>query len=165
MAYVPVPKDLTQVKTKVALNLTKRQLIFFSLAAVVGIPIYFLLRKPLGSGVAAILMVTVMLPFFFMAMYEKDGLPFEKVMGYIIRQKFRYPAERPYRTENFYSVVDAFVKEEGLPYGKERKAGSAAFASGGGGKKKPHRKKKEKKQKRSKAGKAAEKERKGKKET
>ena len=38
MAYVPVPKDLTKVKTKVALNLTKRQLIFFSLAAVVGIP-------------------------------------------------------------------------------------------------------------------------------
>ena len=29
MAYVPVPKDLTKVKTKVALNLTKRQLIFF----------------------------------------------------------------------------------------------------------------------------------------
>ena len=25
MAYVPVPKDLTKVKTKVALNLTKRQ--------------------------------------------------------------------------------------------------------------------------------------------
>ena len=40
MAYVPVPKDLTKVKTKVALNLTKRQLIFFSLAAVVGIPFY-----------------------------------------------------------------------------------------------------------------------------
>lgn len=29
MAYVPVPKDLTKVKTKVAFNLTKRQLICF----------------------------------------------------------------------------------------------------------------------------------------
>ena len=75
MAYVPVPKDLTKVKTKVALNLTKRQLIFFSLAAVVGVPLYLLAKKPLGSSVSAILMVTVMLPFFFMAMYEKDGLP------------------------------------------------------------------------------------------
>ena len=45
MAYVPVPKDLTKVKTKVALNLTKRQLIFFSLAAVVGIPFYELLGE------------------------------------------------------------------------------------------------------------------------
>ena len=30
MAYVPVPKDLTKVKTKVAFNLTKRQLICFT---------------------------------------------------------------------------------------------------------------------------------------
>ena len=50
MAYVPVPKDLTKVKTKVALNLTKRQLIFFSLAAVVGIPFYLFMRKPIGSS-------------------------------------------------------------------------------------------------------------------
>lgn len=35
MAYVLVPKDLTQVKTKLVFNLTKRQLIFFSLAAAV----------------------------------------------------------------------------------------------------------------------------------
>ncbi|HBA64162.1 MAG TPA: PrgI family protein [Lachnospiraceae bacterium] len=81
MAYVPVPKDLTKVKTKVALNLTKRQLIFFSLAAVTGIPFYLLARKSIGSDVAAIFMVTIMLPFFFLAMYEKDGLPFEKIMG------------------------------------------------------------------------------------
>ncbi len=30
MAYVPVPKDLTKVKTKVMFNLTKRQLICFT---------------------------------------------------------------------------------------------------------------------------------------
>lgn len=144
MSYVPVPKDLTQVKTKVALNLTKRQLIFFSLAGVTGIPLYFLLKKPLTPGVAAIIMVTVMLPFFFMAMYEKDGLPFEKVMGNIIRQKFRYPAVRPYKTENFYAAVDALVKE-GVPYGEERTSGSAAVPAGGGRKKKPKRKKKSKK--------------------
>ena len=29
MAYVPVPKDLTAVKTKVLFNLTKRQLVCF----------------------------------------------------------------------------------------------------------------------------------------
>ena len=33
MPYVPVPKDLTKVKTKLAFNLTKRQLICFSRAA------------------------------------------------------------------------------------------------------------------------------------
>ncbi len=32
MAYVPVPKDLTKVKTKVMFNLTRRQLVKKSLA-------------------------------------------------------------------------------------------------------------------------------------
>jgi len=145
MAYVPVPKDLTKVKTKVALNLTKRQLIFFSLAAVVGVPLYLLAKKPLGSSVSAILMVTVMLPFFFMAMYEKM-VSFEKVMGNIIRQKLLCPAKRPYKTENFYQAVDSLVKKEGVPDGKKEETGTAAVP-GSGGKKKPSGKKKKKRQK------------------
>ena len=40
MAYVPVPKDLSRIKTKLAFNLTKRQLICFSAAAVIGLPAY-----------------------------------------------------------------------------------------------------------------------------
>ena len=36
MAFVPVPKDLNRVKTKVMFNLTKRQLICFALAAAAG---------------------------------------------------------------------------------------------------------------------------------
>lgn len=141
MAYVPVPKDLTKVKTKVALNLTKRQLIFFSLAAVTGIPFYLLTRKVTGSDVAAIFMVTIMLPFFFLAMYEKDGLPFEKVMGNILRQKFLYPAVRPYRTENFYAQVEALVKKEGVPDGKKTGQKRAGAPPGGAGAKKPQGKK------------------------
>ena len=35
MAYVPVPKDLNAVKTKVMFNLTKRQLICFGSGAAV----------------------------------------------------------------------------------------------------------------------------------
>lgn len=147
MAYVPVPKDLTKVKTKVAFNLTKRQLICFSLAAVTGIPFYLLTRKSIGSDVAAIFMVTIMLPFFFLAMYEKDGLPFEKIMGNIIRQKFLNPAVRPYRTENFYAQVDALVKKEGVPDGKKTKQREAETASYSTGAKKPTRKKKRKRQK------------------
>ena len=52
MAYVPVPKDLTKVKTKVAFNLTKRQLVCFGGGALIGVPLFFLLRGPvvLESG-------------------------------------------------------------------------------------------------------------------
>ena len=154
MAYVPVPKDLTKVKTKVALNLTKRQLIFFSLAAVVGIPFYLVMRKPIGSSIAAILMVTIMLPFFFMAMYEKDGLPFEKVVANIIRQKFICPAVRPYKTENFYQEISTLVKKEGVPDGKKDKAGGSKGTAFQSGKKKPSGKKNQKQPQRKRKGKA-----------
>ena len=62
MAYVPVPKDLTKVKTKVMFNLTKRQLICFTGGALIGVPLFFLLRKPTGNSVAAMCMMLVMLP-------------------------------------------------------------------------------------------------------
>ncbi len=69
MPYVPVPKDLTKVKTKVAAGLTKRQLICFSLAALVGLPVYFLTRGAIGNSAAVLLMIGLMMPFFFFAMY------------------------------------------------------------------------------------------------
>ena len=68
MAFVPVPKDLNRVKTKVMFNLTKRQLICFSLAAAVGVPIFFLTKTSLGLSTSAMLMVVLMLPFIFMAL-------------------------------------------------------------------------------------------------
>ena len=81
MAYVPVPKDLTKVKTKVMFNLTKRQLICFTGGALIGVPLFLLLRKPTGNSVAAMCMMLVMLPFFMLAMYEKHGQPLEKIVG------------------------------------------------------------------------------------
>ena len=77
MAYVPVPKDFSKIKTKLALNLTKRQIICFSLAGICGGPVYLLTKAGLGTDVAATLMIIVMLPFFFFAMYEKNGFPAE----------------------------------------------------------------------------------------
>ena len=78
MAYVPVPKDLTKVKTKVAFNLTKRQLVCFGGGALLGVPLFFLLRGSVGNSTAALCMMFVMLPFFLLAMYEKHGQPLER---------------------------------------------------------------------------------------
>lgn len=111
MAYVPVPKDLNKIKTKLALNLTKRQLICFSLAAAVGIPSYLSSRGTIGNSPALFLMIGLMLPFFFFAMYERDGLPLEKVLRNILRTRFLYPRVRPYQTENFYALLSGFKKE------------------------------------------------------
>ena len=40
MPFVPVPKDLAKVKTKVAFNLTARQLICFGAGGLIGVPAY-----------------------------------------------------------------------------------------------------------------------------
>ena len=110
MAYVPVPKDLTAVKTKVMFNLTKRQLICFGSGAAIGVPLFFLLKTQISISGAAICMVLVMLPFFLLAMYEKNGLPMEKIIRNIVRVYFLRPKQRPYQTNNFYAAVERQTK-------------------------------------------------------
>lgn len=106
MAFVPVPKDLSKVKTKVVFNLTKRQLIFFSLGAMVSIPIYLGIRKAIGNDFALMVLIVVAMPFFLLGIFEKDGIPLEKYARYIIRQKFINPKIRIYKTENFYEYLN-----------------------------------------------------------
>lgn len=105
MAYVPVPKDLTKVKSKLLFNLTKRQLICFGGGALIGVPLFFLLRCSLGASSAAILMVLSMLPLFVMGLYEKNGRPLEKVLGDVIQTVFLRPKRRPYQTDNLYAAL------------------------------------------------------------
>lgn len=105
MAYVSVPKDLSNVKTKVVFNLTKRQLICFSLALIVGLPFFFILKKSAGTSLATLVMIFVMLPFFMFAMYEKHGQPLEVILRHYIEVRFIKPKQRPYKTDNFYSVL------------------------------------------------------------
>lgn len=110
MPYVKIPKDLAKVKTKVIFNLTKRQLICFSLAALVGIPMYLLTRKSLGSTGAVMCLIISTMPFFFIAMYEKNGQPFEKYIKNFIIYRFKKPDVRPYRTNNIYSAIEKQIK-------------------------------------------------------
>lgn len=105
MAYVPVPKDLTKVKTKVMFNLTRRQLVCFTAGALVGVPLFLWLREPAGNSMAAMCMMLVMLPFFMLAMYEKHGQPLEKIVGNILKVAVIRPKQRPYQTNNFYAVL------------------------------------------------------------
>ena len=123
MAYVNVPNDLSRIKTKMAFNLTKRQLICFGAAAVIGIPTYLLARSAIGGTGAMLLMIALMLPCFFLAMYERDGLPAEKVLKNILRATVLTPRVRPYQTQNFYLYLSNHGKEV-QPI--ERKKGKAA---------------------------------------
>ena len=125
MAFVSVPKDLTKIKNKVVLNLTKRQIVCLAIAAAVGLPFYSLTKKYIGTSNAATGMVLLMLPAFLFAMYEKDGLPLEKVLLNIINVKLKRPAVRRYEIKNIYEMEErktvAKQKKGGGRHGKKKK--------------------------------------------
>jgi len=114
LAYVSIPKDLTAVKTKFVLGLTKRQAVCFGAAALTGLPVFFLFKGFMPVNLAALIMVIVMLPCFLFAMYEKNGIPLERYLKYVIAVKFSKPAIRTYQTNNLYAVLErqASLNEE-----------------------------------------------------
>ena len=134
-AYISVPRDLTRVKSKVFFNLTKRQLICFSVAALIGVPSFFLIRKTGNMSLASMGMILIMLPFFFLAMYERDGMPLEVLMQHFIEAKFIQPQERPYKTNNYYAALmrmaqaDKEVREIVLE--AEKRQGGRKFEAAG----------------------------------
>lgn len=104
-AYVSIPRDFSKVKDKILFNLTKRQLICFSAAALIGVPFFFLLKRTGNISLAALGMMAVMMPLFLVAMYEKDGQPLEVVLLHVIESRFLRPKIRPYQTNNYYAVL------------------------------------------------------------
>ncbi len=51
-------------------------------------------------------MVFVMLPFFLLAMFERNGQPLEKVVRNMANVLFLRPKRRPYMTNNFYTALE-----------------------------------------------------------
>ena len=96
MAYVPVPKDLTKVKTKVAFNLTKG-----SLSASAAVPdrrtAFLMLRGPVYSVAGCMMLVMLAL----LHAGDAIGTVFSpgKDRGQIIKVAVIRPKERPYQTK------------------------------------------------------------------
>ena len=130
-AYIPVPRDLTRVKSKILFNLTKRQLICFGTAALIGVPLFFLIKRSGNVSLATMVMMIVMLPLFLLAMYEKNGQSLEVIVKQFIQAKFIRPKIRPYQTINYY---DALIRQNKLEQEVER----IAFSKKSTGKKGKH---------------------------
>ncbi len=86
-------------------NLTKRQLICFGGGALLGLPVFFLIKGSIGTTPATLLMLIIMLPCFMFGVYEKNGQPLEKLLHYYVQSRFIRPKQRPYQTNNFYGLL------------------------------------------------------------
>ena len=106
MVKATIPKDLAQVQSKVFLNLTKRQVICFLPALALGLPVFFLTRNALGLSGALLLMMFLMMPFLFAAFYKHNDEYFEKYIGHLLQTVFIRTKDRPYKTDNFYEILE-----------------------------------------------------------
>lgn len=111
-SYIAVPRDLTKVKSKVFFNLTKRQLICFGCAASIGVPAFFLLKQVVSSSTSTFLMMAIMMPFFLLAMYERNGQHLEVRMRHFIESSFIRPKKRLYKTNNPYKALQQRIEAE-----------------------------------------------------
>lgn len=108
----PVPRDLSNVKTKVFANLTVRQLCCFGGAALIGVPLFFVMRQYFSMDTSLAIMVVAIMPLFLLAMYERDGQPFEVVLKNFYEAVFHRPKIRPYQTSDVYSALMRSEKAE-----------------------------------------------------
>ena len=116
--YISVPRDFSRVKSKAYFNLTKRQLVCFTLAAIIGVPSFFLIKRIGSTTVACLGMMFVMMPLFFLAMYEKNGEPLEVYLEHFIDAVFKRPRKRPYKTKNYYDLLAKVAQQERRRRGK-----------------------------------------------
>ena len=112
MIKVSIPKDFTKVQSKVFLNLTRRQILCFLPAVLIGVPLFFATKGTLGNSAATFVMMLVMLPFFLAAFYKHNEEPLEKYLWHLIRTKYLRKKLRPYETNNIYSALEEQYKHE-----------------------------------------------------
>ncbi len=110
--YISAPRDFSKVKSKVFFNLTKRQIICFSLGAMIGVPTFFLIKRFGNVTVATLGMMISMMPLFFLAMYEKNEQPLEVYIEHFIEATFKRPKIRPYKSENYYALLEIIAGQE-----------------------------------------------------
>ena len=71
----------------------------------IGVPSFFLMKTVMKTNTAVMGMMVIMMPFFFLAMYEKNGQPLEVILNHMIQAVFKRPKIRPYKTDNYYAAL------------------------------------------------------------
>lgn len=118
MAYVSMPKDLGKVKTKLAFNLTKRQIICFGLAMLVGY-LFYKYSSSIESDLRLYLMMAVISPFVIAGVYEKDGVSFEQYLKYRYESQILHPKTRIYSSKNLYIQITDVKEKKSTAKGVE----------------------------------------------
>lgn len=102
--YIKIPKDLSLIKQKFILGLTKRQAISFGIGGAMGFIAFYICNSTIGFQAACFALGIFAAPAVFCGLYQKNGLHFEQVIKLMI-EFFRKPKERTYQSENSLSIL------------------------------------------------------------
>ena len=117
---ITVPMDINKIKSKVAFGLTKRQLVCFSLGAVVAIPVWIATHKILPTDISTLCVVCLIIPFFITAFHEKNGKHLERVLYDFIRWKYIFPQVRKKGKEVINNGVNKNIKNKSIRRNKRK---------------------------------------------
>lgn len=106
MIEVKVPKEIRKYKEKILGGFSLRQLFFLIITGSIVIPIYLYLKNYLGDDITGYVIMIIAVPLLLAGFYEKDGLTFEKYIGYFIRFNFFEGQKRKYIVENNFIEED-----------------------------------------------------------
>ena len=111
--YIKIPRDLNDLKEKVMLGLTKRQLICLGAAAATSLPLYYFTYKNMGSANSIRIAGIAAAPAVFFGFYIKNGIPLEKTLKFF--WKFmKKPKKVTFKSVNIYTAIVEYIEYQRL---------------------------------------------------
>ncbi len=111
--YVEIPKDFDEIRQKVALGLTKRQLISFGTALVMGGIAFALTVDKLGMTGASYCLFLTAAPAVLFGVYHHNGLYLEDKLK-LMYNYYKSNKIKTYQTENIFDKIEKAMEYKKL---------------------------------------------------
>lgn len=113
MIEIKIPKEITDYKEKFLFGLTVRQLVSAVVALAICVPLFIFGKDYLGEDLMGWIIILVAIPVFAFGFFRYDGMPFEKFLALIYRQKWVEPQKRKYEElPVFWNCREEIIEDE-----------------------------------------------------
>ena len=113
MIEIKIPKEITDYKEKFLFGLTVRQLVSAVVALAICVPLFIFDKDYLAEDLVGWIIILVAIPVFAFGFFRYDGMPFEKFLALIYRQKWVEPQKRKYEElPVFWNCREEIIEDE-----------------------------------------------------
>ncbi len=96
MIEIKIPKEITDYKEKFLFGLTVRQFVSAVAALAICVPLFVFGKDFIGEDIIGWLIILIAVPIFAFGFFKYDGMPFEKFLAMLYRQKWVEPQRRTF---------------------------------------------------------------------